>query len=48
MSSADQEVSTGGGTGTGVQTIVKDKVKEMVEVRMACRPDDVAAAGRRP
>lgn len=34
MSSAtDQDVSTGGGTGTGVQTIVKEKVKEMVEVR---------------
>ncbi|CAM9916378.1 unnamed protein product [Ectocarpus fasciculatus] len=33
MSSAtDQDVSTGGGTGTGVQTIVKEKVKEMVEV----------------
>lgn len=36
MSSADQDVSTGGGTGTGVQTIVKDKldVKKMEEVRM--------------
>lgn len=33
MSSADQDVSTGGGTGTGVQTIVKEKIKEMVEVR---------------
>jgi len=33
MSSADQDVDTGGGTGTGVQTIVKEKIKEMVEVR---------------
>ncbi|CAM9926441.1 unnamed protein product [Scytosiphon promiscuus] len=32
MSSADQDVSTGGGTGTGVQTIVKDEVKQMEEV----------------
>eukprot|EP00752_Nemacystus_decipiens_P012105 g10730.t1 len=32
MSSADQGVDTGGGTGTGVQTIVKDKVKKMEEV----------------
>ncbi len=34
MSSADQGVDTGGGTGTGVQTIVKDKVKkqEMTDV----------------
>lgn len=35
MSSADQGVDTGGGTGTGVQTIVKDKVKKMEEVRTA-------------
>ncbi|CAM9247183.1 unnamed protein product [Ascophyllum nodosum] len=29
MSTTDQEVSTGGGTGTGVQTIVKERVKEL-------------------
>eukprot|EP00903_Cladosiphon_okamuranus_P008373 g8051.t1 len=36
MSSADQDVSTGGGTGTGVQTIVKDevKVKKMEETEL--------------
>lgn len=36
MSSSDQEVSTGG-TGTGVQTIVKEVVKELTVVRLACR-----------
>ena len=35
MSSSDQEVSTGG-TGTGVQTIIKEVIKEMTVVRNAC------------
>lgn len=37
MSSADQEISTGG-TGTGVQTIVKEVIKEMTVVRTPPNP----------